>query len=694
MKKTILFIFVVLYIPLLSDFNALNAQESISWLEDYTADVSDGSNTYNYSFSIVDDNDCKIKIIEKKTSKKGKVTTQSFIFYLNDVNPSALSFKTSGNNAVVTIEIKQSQKFILKYNEGELSGYISSISLNMSEVGKARSFIEAIKTNAEQCKETDQNWKSNKETIDWLSQISIESIKSGTSHKQSFSLGDTDYIVQLIAESTDSKGTQNTITYDVNLSDINPDNINLLVSGSYFKIVIPTRDNKNFIRLKQGNEEYSYSKSMDVFSDEMEQARKLFNAFYFLANNTQIPGRQSWDSYSSALDYVKENLGEVQVSSASIDQSLSFDNAASGMVHFLSEKTDSKGISTKETSSFYLSDLSPDINLIASTKNISFELLIKDKRKYIRNTSEDNVLPYSNEIVIYESNIEMARDVINAFENAISKSEDGIFDFTDTGKSIDWLSENCGDIKVDAENFTQTMQIEQDRENKIVLSVTTTSEGAEDVNEIFEIYPEDLSIENLEIKVTGKKMGVPLSTGKTKLIKTFKNDELQNYLASTEVLFDDVQKARNFIAAIKFLQENSQVKNRLMKDKESALAYLDEHVTKIELAGEVIEQKAEIKDDNDCQINITSSETDSKGATIEKVFEFTLSDIDGTASQLVVSMNKLMVNLVTKDKEKLIKPYKNGEEGNFINSIEIQVEDLLVAKKILGAFATLSKACE
>jgi hypothetical protein len=71
-----------------------------------------------------------------------------------------------------------------------------------------------------------------------------------------------------------------------------------------------------------------------------------------------------------------------------------------------------------------------------------------------------------------------------------------------------------------------------------------------------------------------------------------------------------------------------------------------------------------------------------------------LMDIDPVNSEVSVSMNKLMIDLITKDKEKLIKPYKNGEEGNFVNSIQIQTDDVLVSKKMLGAFATLSKICE
>jgi hypothetical protein len=364
------------------------------------------------------------------------------------------------------------------------------------------------------------------------------------------------------------------------------------------------------------------------------------------------------------------------------------------MVHISIEKTDAKGVSSKVTGSFYLNDLLPEINLKATSRNISFELEIKDKQKYIRMSDDQGLLAYANTIDIYVADIETARNLINALENAIDQCEEGVLEFNNTEKSITWLSENIGEVIIDATNYNQTVKVFPDNENKIELSILLITEGSENINEIHEIYPEDLSLDDLVIKVSGKKMMVPLSTGKLKYIKTYKNDALQNYTSVTELLFDDVQKARIFIAAIKILHDNSQLKNRLMKDKESALAYLDEHIREIELNGQTIYQKVEKRDDDDCKMSFTTKETDSKGIETELLYEFTLADIDPSISQITVSMNKLMVDVITKDKEKLIKPYKNGEAGNFVNSIEILVDDVLVAKKILGAFTTLSEICE
>ena len=54
----------------------------------------------------------------------------------------------------------------------------------------------------------------------------------------------------------------------------------------------------------------------------------------------------------------------------------------------------------------------------------------------------------------------------------------------------------------------------------------------------------------------------------------------------------------------------------------------------------------------------------------------------------------ISVNLATVGNEKLIKPYKNGEPGDFVDDFIIYTDDVLVAKKTLAAFAALSEGCK
>jgi len=694
MKPTNRYFLLICVVLLFISAQTVVAQDDISWLNSYTTEITAGSNTINYTFKSLDNNPCKISIQEKKTDKKGASSTMMYQFYLSDLNTSAMNFKTSGSVAVVNLAIKQSQKFIRVYKDGVLSGYESDVTITMSEIDKARSFIDAMKSNVENCKSTERKWTSRSEALQWMAQNIGKSETSGTIYIQSFKPGDKSYLASIETESTDTKGVKQTQLCDFNLNDINAAKINMVVAGKTFKIELPVRENNYYIRLKKGADEISYVKEVEIFSDDLEQARNILNGMVYLVNETPAPERKKWDSYTAALSFVKENVKEVKSGTSTIGQSFSFEVSPSGSVQLATQKKDSKGVAVQNNKTIYLSDLQPLVAIEASSKSINLNLSTKEKVKYIKESNENGTLGFSGAIELYETDLDKAREIARALEFAIEKSDKGLLEFGSVDKAINWIKSNVSEVKVDAEKINQSINIIPSEENKIELTTVTTDAKGVAVIEIFDIYPEDLKNENCKIKISGKKLAVVVSTGKTKYIKCFKDNILQGYSSDADVLFDDVQKAKNFIVALNLLREKSLVTDRSFKDKASALAYMKENIKKMEVAGETFDQKMEPRDGDACKGKFTRIETNSKGVSVENISEFTFSDIDPANSTITVSSKNLKVSLITKNKEKLIKPYKNGEVGNFINNIDIDVDNVLVAKKLLGTLSSLAGFCK
>jgi hypothetical protein len=690
MKKTGFLIPVLFVISMALNIIGAGAQD-IDWLAPYTAEVNAGSYIYKYGFTAVDNNTCKLKIEEQKTDKKGETSSDSYELYISDINPSSLSFKASGKVIEVNMEIRLSQKFITVFEEGEFEGYSNKITITMDEVDKARSFIEALKSHIDPCKKNEITWSSVEEAFTWLANnVGISEI-SGTTYKQSFSKGAKSYMAQLKTEKTDSKGNTQSENYIFNLGDINHSSISVDVSGSELTIELPVRDNKYFIQVLSADGSISYSKYVEIHADDIEQARNIANALAFLVSGTRVE-REEWTGYSQALTYVKENLREVRSGSSSYAQSLSFGTSPSDKVSFKSLITDSKGTSSEDVSEIYLNDLIPTAELNVSSSSAYISLIARDKNKYIRQVIDGNTGSYANSLKIYVEDIDNARDMAGALEYAINNSKSGVIEFASAEKAMEWLRNGPGEVNIDSKNIKQTLRIAPELENKLELLVVTTDEGSAPLNERYEIYPEDLSVEDLEIKVSGKKLYVPLSTGKLKYIKVFEENELQNFSSGADIYFEDVLKAKNFISAVKFLREKSLVRDRLQTSESAAWDYLSSHLKKIETSGTEYEQKLEKLDD--CKLKFTRVETDSKGESTEYVYEFILTDIDAASSGLVVSSAKLYLNLVTKGKQKLVKTYKNGEAGNFVYDFDLFVDDVLVAKNMLGAFSTLMDSCK
>jgi hypothetical protein len=667
-------------------------QEQISWLNDFTSDINTGSYTYKYIYSAVDNNACKIKVEEQKTDKKANTLSKSYIFYLSDLDPSSFSFKPSGSTIIVNLGTKLAQKFISVYTNNNIDEYASSITIYLDAVDKARSFIDAVKSHCNECKMSDLSWTTRDEAFAWLNKNIGESSNSGSLIKQTFTKGAKSYLAQLAVEKTDSKGTTQTI-YTFDLSDIDPKGIILKVTGKTLKIDLPVKGSEYYIQTKINNQSVSYVKAIELYADDIEVARNLVNALNYVGTTAQ-PGRKEWKQYTLALDYVKDNLKEVAVGTNKINQAMSYVESPSGIVSFKAIETDAKGVQTEEINSIYLNDLSPVIKLEVTAKNASLVLEIKDKNKFIKQTRENKTLGYSGSLKLYVDDIDQARDLIGALEFAIKNSTTGVQDFASIQKAIEWLTKNQGDVTIDTKSYHQTMQINSGAEDLIDLNVITSDAAGASINERYEIYPEDLSLDEMKVKVSGKKLYVPLSNGKLKYIKVFKGDVQQNYTANAEILFEDIQQAKNFIAALSYIHEKSKIADRSMKDNMTAYAYLEEHIAAIEVAGIKREQKIEQLEQDVCKLKYTHAQTDSKGVSTENSYEFMLTDIDPLKSLITVSGKNLQISLVTKEKQKLIKPYKNGEVEPFIYNVDIVSDDVLIAKKILAAFMTLTKGCK
>ncbi len=287
----------------------------------------------------------------------------------------------------------------------------------------------------------------------------------------------------------------------------------------------------------------------------------------------------------------------------------------------------------------------------------------------------------------------MARDILNALEYALSQSKEEIKEFNNLGETGSWISEHVGTIETDGDKYEQNISINKENENQLLIEKKLTGADQGSTETSFILYPVDISLDDLGIKVSGNKLSVNLVTDKGKYIKNSENGKLQNFTGTTQILFLDPLEAKNFMAAIRFLKTNSMDETRSGMSKDEAIDFLSGNIQNIDLPDEKYEQKLEFKAEGKCQVSFARKETDKKGASIEYTYEFNVSDIHPENSKFIIKGEILAINLITNGNEKLIKPYKNGEAGDFVDDFFIYVDDVLLAKKTLAAFASLSKAC-
>ncbi|MFW5877676.1 MAG: hypothetical protein ACOCUP_01045 [bacterium] len=686
-------IYYLIFLPFISLFfinQNILAQENISWLEDYTTEMPVGNDTYRYKFTNVEGNDCKIKIEEMLTDKKGSTESRYWEFYLSDIDPATLKFNPKKKSIIIEMETKNSQEFISYYEEGEFDEYTEEIELSMNEVDMARSFIEALRENIDQCKESEVSWNNREEAFNWLTENIGEAMDDDVKWEQEFKEGERSYLVEYFATSTDD-GEQEMFNYVLDLNDINPLAISLDVSGKTLSVEVPVRDGEKYIELK-GPDGKEYTDELIIYADDIEEARKILNALSYLVSNT-MPERPSWDSYTAALEFVQQNLGEVKIDDDSYQNSLQFEEDPAGIVDLTVRETDDEGETEEVSYSFYLFDMIDKLNLDVSKNEITVEMETKDDRDFIRETEGESVSGYESDLEFHMAEIDNARDVINAFETAIRNSEEVIVNFQSVDEVNFWLVENFVTLYREDEKYEQKLEVMKENENLLTIERTLTEEDdGEIILTVYQVYPEDINLDELEIKVSGGRLTVPVQSDKD-FIREYGNEQLNDYTDDAEVYFADPLVAKNFIAALRYLKEISVVEDRSEMTRQEALDFLIENIPDIKLTEKEYEQKIELLDNSNCKMKFTRLVTEEDGEKNEYIYEFLASDIHKDNSEISVDDELIEVTLVTAGERELIKPYENGEVEDFESEFSLYADDVVLGKKILGAFAALSKEC-
>jgi len=673
-------------------FSSIHAQNEISWLKDFTGDMPVGSDTYRYKFSNVDGNNCKLKIEELVTKKKGSTESHYWIFYLADLDPAAIKFDSRGKSIVISMKTRLSQRFISYYEEGEFEEYTEKIEIVMNEVDKARSLIEVLKENVGSCKESQAEWSDREEAFNWLSE-NIGKVQDDDSQwEQSFNKGKKVYLALLNAESHDDKGEQESFEYVFDLNDINPLAINLKVSGKSLSIEVPTMEGENYIEVNSQEKGEEFTDEILIYADDIEIARQIVNALSYLVTSTK-PERPQWEGYSEALNFVKANLGEVKINEDVYRNSIEFETSPSGLVDLTVIETDSDGDSEKVIYSFYLTDMIDKLTLDVSKRDITIQMQTKNKKNFIRETKGEVVSGYKSELEFHATGIDLARDIIDAFAQAIRNSVEDIEVFTTFDNVNLWLADNFSSLYRDDETYEQKLEVFEENENQLVIEMKLTEDESEVTETKYIIYPEDIRLEEMEIKASGGKLNVALETDKGKFIKNFKNGKNQNFTDNAVVYFFDPLTAKNFIEAVRFLKENSLVENRSEMSKEEAISFLTDNMPNIELSDAKQDQTLEIENEGTCKLRFTRVKTDDDGESDKYIYEFTASDIHPGISELEVKGELIEISLGTRGGDELIKPYENGEVKDFENEFSIYADDVVHAKKIMAAFGALSEAC-
>ncbi len=390
-------------------------EQMVEWLVQNVKNSTTGSKSITQNLN-QDSYVASFKLVQ--ITSDGKTSQQEeFTFNLADINLNTINFKVSGNQFGVGFEMNQRLKSIKAVKDGKKKAPVDDLVIFTNSVDEARDIrtvislavplasskvkgdIPLLKTEAEALKSLESLVKDVKVNEKNFGQtLSAQCITSLT-----------------ITEQSASSTVKN--VYQFNWVDINPNTIQIKVSGEKMGIELPVIDKKKLIMNYKNDKLDGYENEVSIYIEDIEIGRRLKNAIEKTITNCKASYKEPFADTNEMLQWLKSNIGEVIIDQSSKRQI--FDLAEEGnenKIKLTSIEIKSSS-SVQEVMEFNLSDLNPtSITYEIKGKWISVRFETNFKSKIIKAYKDGKIQPYisSGEIVVKD--IETARGTIAALK--------------------------------------------------------------------------------------------------------------------------------------------------------------------------------------------------------------------------------------------------------------------------------------
>jgi hypothetical protein len=670
--------------------------QSLASIKGKIQDIQIDKTTYKQSLDVLDESKGKLSFVSVFVDEKGKSSKESFEFYISDIDKNTILRKTSGKKLFISLLINNSQKFIKHLKEDKLDSYTNNIEILLSGADEAQELVNLIKTTIPLVTSSAKGWNTGRDALTWLkNNISKVSSVSG-SLEQSFSFGDTrEYLVSFTVKKTDQKNVSTEEQYEVNVLDINNKNLTVKINGAQLSVSVETKGNDHFIKYTKNNEQQSYTNAFEIVAEDIDQARDIIAAL-----STAIEKSKSvmpdFSSLQKSLDFSTKNITDQSFEKKTLNQKINFTPGNGTKSIFTYAEPDSKGKPVEEKYEFYLNDIDANsLNFKVSGKRITIILLSKNKTKFIRYYKDNLQQDFQNEVDILATDIETSREMAEAFKAAIKGSGVQPPAWKSVGDAITFLTGAVNGETIGTDIYKLNFSaISTEPLNVKYVQDKTDAKGVK-AEQSIEFYPYMLDPGTVKIGPSGKYLKIEASVNSKKsFIKVFKEGRQQSFDDGIELMAFDARLAQNIAEAIKYLAVNSKPKDKVWAYKQSVSKFITENIGDLKSEGKDVKQKVEFTDNDPCKISLTVSSADDKGKTTDEIFEFSLADMNKLLVDFKVSGKNVDVTLSCKNKDKLVKVYKNGAQQAWGTDMEIGVNDVETARNLTEAFKSAITQCE
>ncbi|SNT12839.1 hypothetical protein SAMN05421640_2405 [Ekhidna lutea] len=526
-------------------------QSIISEIQSNLHEVQTKNENYTHELSFVNHSVLRYTLTE--IDKRGQSTVLVSEFNVADLDPYALREETRQDIIHLNLTVENSQRFIKKYENGEVDGYESNLLIVAQDIDNARTIKELIKQAIPLAKEImDNKLKANtyEEMEDWLVAhvVKVEGDKKSY-NQQLTALEDFPANFQFTQTQITSKSSEQK-TYIFNLSDINIHSLRFNISGSSFSLNFETNRNQKLMRVLENEIPRGFDNKIEIFTNNVEEARDLkimLTKAVPLAESKVESSIKKLESLQSAFDFLETYVKDIYFGAESIEQQIE----GNCLIKYSLSESDTKS-TNKTSAALNLIDINPTtIDYDISSHRMYVEFSTKESMDLIQTYENDAFDRYDDELKIYAENIEVARRIKAALQDLTrlcQRDYQSPFEGMTLEQKINWLTKNMEDVVIDDETFTQTFeQVDKSDPEKIKLTKLEINEKGR-TEEIYEFNLTDLNPKSIQFDIGYKTLAVDFETKfKEDIIKYYKDGKIENYQDDFELIFVDVEKARNII---------------------------------------------------------------------------------------------------------------------------------------------------
>jgi hypothetical protein len=673
-----------------------NLGQNLSGLKDKIGEVPVDKIVFRQSFEVLNEEKGKVNFSVVEVDEKGKSSKNSYEFYISDIDKNTLVRKTSGKKLFVSISVNNSQKFVKHFKEDKLDSYVNNVDILALNSDAAQEIIDLFKATIPLVKSSDKDWGSAADALNWLKSNIVQVSTENSIVDQAFSFGERkEYLVTINVSKTDQKGTTISEKFEFNILDINKNMLIVKVDGTKLSVSLETSGSNDYIKHTKQNELQSYSDDLEIMAADIDNARTIIAAmgYAITKSKSKMP---EFGNLQQALDFIKNNTVDLTIDNKPLKQKITFGNEEGTMSVLNITEADSKGNSIENIYEFYLASLEMNsLNFKVSGKKVNILCVTSNKVKLVKYTKANAPQNYQNDLEILMADIETTREVIEAFKFAAKNSEWKPITWKSMGDALSFLIENIKGETVGSDQYKLGFEGNSTEPYFCKYLLSKTDAKGVTVNQSFEFYPYMLEPNTLKTESEGKYLSVNIKVlNKKSFVKVYKDSKQQSFDNELEIMAFNAKNAREISEAFKYIAGNGKPKEKDWSDKLTAMNYVKDQVGNFTGEGKEIKQKLELANDDPCKVTLTVSTIDDKGKTTEEIFEFGLSDMNKMMVEYKISGKNVYVTLVCKNREKLVKAYKNGAQQSYGADVEILEDDVETARNIADALRSTVIQCE